>query len=119
MPKKCIYCGRELPGRQRKYCNDTCKEFYKNEGAMVGSDDVPIINGYAKQENPDLELTKTGLWMLVSAKYDDQKCIGDFMRTWKRAPKHVIFDPRTPFWKFVGPVYTKEQLAHRWRESKR
>ena len=57
----------------------------------------------------------SGTWMLFPVAQEDEQCIGDFMRVFKRAPKDVIFDPRTPLWKFAGPVWTSEELAYRWK----
>jgi hypothetical protein len=75
----------------------------------------PVVKRYKEVSNPELELTKEGAWMLIRSSQTDQEAIGDFMRVWKRPPEHVIFDPAMPFWKFVGPIWTNEELTHRWR----
>ena len=110
--RKCAYCGRKpLPKGQRKFCNGDCAMKFKKFGPAreqyVYNDDV---------ETPaELdEMTKHGAWMLVRAKQTDEEAIGDFMRTWKRAPEHVIWLPKTPWWKFVGPIWDDEELDHRW-----
>ena len=114
--KNCVYCNKELPKRQRKYCNTLCSTRFKEEG--------PAREQFVYKElelNVDMDVIElqhrvdTGTWMLFPAAQEDEQVIGDFMRVFKRAPQHVIFDPRTPLWKFAGPVWTEEELAYRWK----
>lgn len=108
---KCAYCGKQpLPTGQRKYCNSTCADRFAKEG--------PAREQFVYEEVTPVntEQTKTGAWLLMRSDHTDEQCIGEFMRVWKRAPLHVIYDPKTPFWKFVGPIWTEEEQAHRWRQ---
>lgn len=106
--KKCAYCGKQpLPKGQRKYCNAECAERFKREG--------PAREQYVyKEVPPEVEQVNAGAWMLIRKEQTDEEAIGDFMRVFKRAPEHVIYDPRTPMWKYVGPVWTEEELERRW-----
>lgn len=114
--KQCAYCGKQpLPKGQRKYCNDTCKQRY----AVEGQARERFVYKQVEPENVNVELLNAGAWMLVRKSQSDEECIGDFMRTWKRAPEHVIYDPKTPMWKFVGPIWTQEELDHRWKVGQR
>ena len=114
--KYCVYCNKNLPKKQRKYCDTQCSTRFKMEG--------PAREQYVYEEvkvthAPEiLELQNKvdeGCWMLFPVAQDDEQCIGDFMRAFKRAPKDVIFDPRTPLWKVAGPVWTEEELKWRWK----
>ena len=114
--KNCVYCNRRLPVRQRKYCGKECLKRFQAEG--------PAREQFVYHETPietDAEVLElqhrvdTGTWMLFPAASDDEQCTGDFMRVFKRAPKYVIFDPRTPMWKFAGPVWTTEENERRWQ----
>jgi hypothetical protein len=107
--RKCAYCGKKpLPKGQRKYCDAGCADKFKLYG--------PAREQYVYNEvEPDVEMTKKGAWLLVRSSQTDEEAIGDFMRVWKRPPDHVIYDPKTPFWKFVGPIWDEEELNHRWR----
>jgi hypothetical protein len=108
MRNKCKYCGKKIEDRRRKYCNQDCNSKFLLEG--------PAREQYHYREvPPQLEITKEGCWMLVRSTQDDQQCIGDFIRMWHRPPEHVIFDPAMPFWKFVGPIWTDEELDWRWK----
>ena len=114
--KHCVYCNKELPKRQRKYCDKTCSTRFKMEG--------PAREQYVYHEvkvETDVEVLElqhrvdSGTWMLFPASMEDEQVTGDFMRVFKRAPEHVIFDPRTPWWKFAGPVWTEEEQKKRWK----
>lgn len=109
--KKCEYCGKQpLPKGQRKYCNGDCATKFKLEGPareqFVYKEVVPA----------NVEQLNAGAWLLMRSSQTDEECIGDFMRIWKRAPEHVIYDPRTPMWKYIGPIWTDEELDWRWKQ---
>lgn len=108
--KKCAYCGKQpLPKGQRKYCNTDCADKFKEGG--------PAREQFVyKETTPDLDMIDAGAWLLMRAQQTDEECIGDFMRVWKRAPEHVVFDPKTPMWKYVGPIWTEEELDWRWKQ---
>ena len=114
--KLCVYCGRKLPKSKRKYCDNVCTSRFKKEG--------PAKERFVYRETP-VETNKevielqhrvdTGTWMLFPEKMEEEQVIGDFIRVFKRPPEHVIFDPRTPWWKFAGPVWTEEEQSRRWQ----
>lgn len=110
--KLCAYCGKKLPPRQRKYCNEECQQRYLREGPARER------FNYAQNNEPSLtelaELIKTGVWFCFTADHADEQCIGDFIRIFHRAPEHVIWLPSSPTMKWVGPVWSDEELAHRW-----
>lgn len=101
-------CDNEVKGR--RYCSPDCKvaqRHLREHGPRVADLEY-------REVEPDLELLSEGAWMVYPVEHDDKRCIGDFIRVWQRAPAHVIFNPKTPFWKFAGPVHTKEELKRRW-----
>ena len=111
MMKNCDYCGKHLPPRKRKYCGSTCSERFKTEG--------PARERYVYKEIEkdavDVSILMEGAWLLFPVAQEDEQCIGDFIRVFQRAPEHVIFDPKTPMWKFAGPVWTEEEQERRWQ----
>jgi hypothetical protein len=74
---------------------------------------------YEKNDNPTVEaleeLLNKGAWLQFPASHDDEQCIGDFLRVFKRPPEHCLWLPTRPMWKFAGPVWSDEQLARRWK----
>lgn len=110
--RKCAYCGKKpLPKGQRKYCNGDCAMKFKSEGPAREQ------FNYKEGENTLAELeemTKKGAWMLIRKSQTDEEAIGDFIRVWKRPPEYVIWLPKTPWWKFVGPIWDDEELDWRW-----
>ena len=111
--KNCWYCNKELPKRQRKYCGKVCSTRFKAEG--------PAREQFVYKEvvalKTDLEeKIDTLTWMLFPKDYDDEQCRGDFIRVFERKPEYVVFDPRTPYWKFTGPIWTEEQQKRRWKD---
>lgn len=65
----------------------------------------------------DVSILDEGAWLMFPASQEDERCIGDFMRVFQRAPDHVVFNPQTPMWKFAGPVWKSEELARRWQNA--
>jgi hypothetical protein len=105
--KNCKYCNKTLEDRRRTYCDDDCKTKFHSEG--------PALEQFQyKEVKPTVEILNDGAWMVYPVKQEDEQCIGDFIRVWHRPPAHVIYDPKTPFWKFAGPVWTDEELDRRW-----
>lgn len=78
---------------------------------MAKKKKVEIPKRYNDVIDPNLELTKEGVWLLMSVYQDDEVCRGEFIRLFKRKPKHVIYEN---WWKFVGPVFKEEELKRRW-----
>lgn len=109
--KKCVHCGKKLPAGQRKYCDKNCSAMFKSMGPQIEAG----LDRYEEKKAPNVDLLDDGAWLMFRSNQTDDQCIGDFMRVFKRAPEHVIYDPRTPWWKFAGPVWTNEELDHRWR----
>ena len=107
--KTCSYCGKRLPKNKRKYCSATCSNRFKKEGPAREQ----FV--YHEVDEVDVSIINEGCWLLLPVAQDDEQCIGDFMRLFKRAPNHIIFDPQTPLWKFAGPVWTNEELKWRWK----
>jgi hypothetical protein len=111
--KLCVYCGKQLKPPKKKYCNKDCMGRFLREG--------PAVERWKYEENPEPnleeleELTKKGAWLLFPATQEDQQCIGDFLRTFHHPPEHVSWLPTSPLWKYTGPVWEEEELAHRWR----
>ena len=68
---------------------------------------------YREVKPANVDLLKEGAWMLYPVKYSDDKCIEEFAHTWARLPKHIIYDPKTPSWKFGGPVNKSEEETRR------
>jgi hypothetical protein len=115
--RHCVYCNKKLPKRQRKYCDKTCSMRFKSEGPAR---EQYVYNLVEKEDNDahtkEIDaLVSKGAWLLFPRAHEDEQCIGDFMRIFKRAPEHVLWSPSTPFWKYAGPVFTDEELAYRWR----
>ena len=109
--KQCDYCGKHLPPKKRRYCDATCSNRFKKEGPAREQ----YVYKEVEKDAVDVSILKEGAWLLFPVAQEDEQCIGDFMRVFQRAPKHVIFDPKTPMWKFAGPVWTEEEQARRWR----
>lgn len=109
----CVYCGKRVRHPRKKYCDDECMNRYKLEG--------PARERWVYKRNPSPacseleELLDSGVWLMFPASQDDDQCIGDFMRVWKKPPKHVIWIPKFPMWKFAGPVWSEDVLARRWQ----
>jgi hypothetical protein len=109
----CKYCGRKIKDMRRKYCDSECNAKYMLEGPAKERYKYELIAAPVLAELE--EMTAKGTWLLFPASFEDEQCIGDFIRAFKRPPDHVIWMPSTPIWKYTGPVWDKEQNARRWQ----
>jgi hypothetical protein len=119
--KKCAWCGKKLTNKRRKYCNATCQKRFSKEGPareQFHYKEEEIVDAEAKTIEIDA-IVAEGAWLCFTRDHEDDRCIGDFMRIFKRAPKHVLWSPTTPLVKYAGPVYTDEELARRWSPPQR
>ena len=98
-------CDNEVKGR--RYCCPDCKSSAKSRREKVVEVDSLEYREVVKNE----DLLNEGAWLMFTNDHEDKKCIGDFIRMFKRPPAHLI--PTTQG-KFVGPVTTNEELARRW-----
>ena len=105
-------CNNEVKGR--RYCCGDCKTAERIAKSTLPK--VEEIMDRYKPVEPDVSILMEHAWLLFPVAQDDDQCIGDFMRVFERPPDHVIFDPKTPLWKFAGPVWTNEELTYRWRQ---
>jgi len=57
---KCVNCGGELSGRQRKYCSDSCKREYKKEAALSEEKVVSVEEDFGEVElaTPEIDLAE-------------------------------------------------------------
>ncbi len=54
--KNCLYCGKEIVGRKdKKYCDDQCRNSYNNQMNSDASDFVRQINGILRKNRKILE----------------------------------------------------------------
>ena len=104
----CRYCNKILENKRLSYCNSECNLNFHAVG--------PAREQYVYEEADDVSLLMEGAWMMYQSSQTDEQCTGDFMRAWERAPEHVIYDPKTPFWKYAGPVWDNEEMRRRWKE---
>jgi hypothetical protein len=105
LAKRCAYCNKMLANRRRTYCNEQCQTDYRS-----GKVFEQIKPRYNQVTCPELERLKSGCWWVFSRYDDEQTCIGEFMRVFKRAPEYVIEEN---WWRFLGPVFTEEEIARR------
>ena len=104
-------CDNDVKGR--RYCCGDCK--VAERIAREAKPRLEDVIGRYKEVEPDVSILMENAWLLFPVAQSDDNCIGDFMRVFERAPDHVIFDPKTPLWKFAGPVWPNEELTYRWR----
>ena len=104
----CQYCNKVLESKRRTYCNSACQRNYRN----LGKAREQYV--YVESDQPDVSILMEGAWMMYQATQTEEECIADFMRVWKRAPEHCIYDPKTPFWRYAGPVWDEEEISRRW-----
>ena len=108
----CKYCNKELENKRLSYCDLSCNRNY----LKVGAAKEPYV--YNESDQPDVSILKEGAWLMFTSDQTDEQCVADFMRAWERAPEWVIYDPKTPDYKFVGPVWDEEEMARRWQGDK-
>jgi hypothetical protein len=103
-------CTNEVKGR--RYCCPDCKSWQKNRR----KNGPPIEEVMPRYEEVDVtpDMLNDGAWMVYPKSHTEKQCVGDFIRVWKRAPKHFVHVPQYPLWNFCGPVHNSEELARRW-----
>lgn len=106
---KCMLDTCDVEVKGRRYCCGDCKSSAKSRR------EHPKVEDLDYREVPlEVKLLDEGAWLMFTLDHDDQKCIGDFIRMFKRPPAHLIPTKRG---KFAGPVTTNEELARRWMNA--